>query len=133
MVVPVNKEPMNFGNFMEEAYGFSEAVKVGDTIYVSGQTAFGDDGTIAGLDDMKVQMRAAYAGIERALGMYGATMDAVVDETLFVTDMTAAVTVANEVRKEVYGGKFEMASTLCEIKALGSPQLLIEIKCTARV
>jgi enamine deaminase RidA (YjgF/YER057c/UK114 family) len=133
MVVAVNKEPKNFGNFMEEAYGFSEAVKVGDTIYVSGQTAFGDDGTIAGLDDMKVQMRAAYAGIERALGLYGATMEAVVDETLFVTDMTAAVTVANEVRKEVYGGKFEMASTLCEIKALGSPQLLIEIKCTARV
>jgi 2-iminobutanoate/2-iminopropanoate deaminase len=129
----INKEPRNFGNFMEEAYGFSQAVKVGDTIYVSGQTAFGDDGVIAGLDDMQVQMRAAYAAIARVLGMYGASMAAVVDETLFVTDMNAAVTVAHEVRKEVYGGKFDMASTLCEIKALGAPQLMIEIKCTARV
>jgi hypothetical protein len=40
---------------------------------------------------------------------------------------------ALEVRKEVYGGKFDMASTLCEIKQLGAPELLIEIKCTARV
>ncbi len=129
----VEKDVRNFGSFVETLYGFSEAVKVGDTVYVSGQTAFGEDDSFDGEGDMAVQMRRAYANIERLLGMYGASMRAVVDETLFVTDMTAAITVAGDVRNEVYGGRFELASTLCEVSALGAPQLLVEIKCTARV
>ena len=129
----VEKDVRNFGNFVETLYGFSEAVKVGDTIYIAGQTAFGEDDSFDGEGDMAVQMRRAYSNIERLLGMYGASMQAVVDETLFVTDMAAAITVANDVRKEIYGGRFELASTLCEVSGLGAPQLLVEIKCTARV
>ena len=60
--MPATKEPCYFGNFMEEVYGFAEAVKVGDTIYVSGQTAFMDDGSIDGVGDMGTQMARAYAG-----------------------------------------------------------------------
>lgn len=130
--MPAKKETHTFGNFMEEVYGFAQSVKVGDTIYVAGQTAFQDDGSIDGEGDMATQMRAAYRGIERALGGLGATMDDVIDETLFVTDVNAASGCALEVRKEVYGGRFELASTLCQVAALGAPQLLIEIKCTAR-
>ena len=127
------RQTHNFGTFIEDVYGFSEAVKVGDTIYVSGQTAFMDDGSIDGEGDMAAQMRRAYANIARALDALGGSMDDVVDETLFVTDMAAAIGVAHEVRKEAYGGRFEMASTLCQIQALGAPQLLVEIKCTARI
>jgi 2-iminobutanoate/2-iminopropanoate deaminase len=125
------KEVVNFGNFMEEAYGFAQAVKANDTIYVSGQTAFTDEGTIEG--DMAGQMRSAYANISRVLGLLGATMDDIVEETLMVTDVEAAVTVAQAVRSEAYGGKFELASTLCEVKGLGSPEILIEISCVAVV
>ena len=128
-----DKEVRNFGNFMEDAYGFAQAVKVGDTVYVSGQTAFRDDGTVAGVGDMETQMREAYANIARVLDMFGTDMDHVVDETLFVTDVMAAAMVAHQVRKDVYGGRFEVASTLCQIQALGAPELMIEIKCTARV
>ena len=131
--MPATKEPCYFGNFMEEVYGFAEAVKVGDTIYVSGQTAFMDDGSIDAVGDMAAQMTRAYAGIERALERFGASLADVVDETLFVTDMNAAVGVAGEVRHRVYDGRFELASTLCQVQALGAPELLIEIKCTARV
>ena len=129
----MKKEPVKLGNFMEEAYGFSQAVKVGEVIYVSGQTAFKADGTIEGVGDMARQMRQAYAGISEVLGRYGADLDNVVEETLYVTDMNAAVTVAHDVRKEFYGPGFDVASTLCQVNALGSPELLIEIKCTAHV
>jgi enamine deaminase RidA (YjgF/YER057c/UK114 family) len=118
---------------MEEAYGFSQAVRVGDTIYVSGQTAMGDDFTAVGGDDMAAQMREAYAGVARVLAMYGAGVDDIVDEVLFVTDMMAAATCAKAVRGEVYGESFEVASTLIGVAALGSPDLMIEIKCVARV
>ena len=60
------KDARTFGNFMEEAYGFSQAVRVGDVIYVSGQTAMGDDFAAVGGDDMAAQMREAYAGVDRA-------------------------------------------------------------------
>jgi enamine deaminase RidA (YjgF/YER057c/UK114 family) len=118
---------------MEEAYGFSQAVRVGDTIYVAGQTAMADDFTAIGGDDMAAQMRAAYAAVVRVLETYDADMSNVVDEVLFVTDTMAAAMCAKAVRGEVYGESFEVASTLIGVAALGSPDLMIEIKCVARV
>jgi enamine deaminase RidA (YjgF/YER057c/UK114 family) len=125
------RKTVKFDDFMEQAYGFSQAVRVGDTIYVSGQTAFGDEG-IAGVGDMAVQMRAAYDAIARVLAELGAELADVVDETLFVTDTMAAATVAHAVREDVYGSGFPVASTLIGVQALGAPELMIEIKCTAR-
>ncbi len=127
------KDARSFGNVMEEAWGFSQAVRVGDAIYVSGQTAAADDFTAIGGDDMAEQMRAAYASVTRVLAMFGAQMSDVVDEVLFVTDMMAAVTCGQTVRREVYGGSFDVASTLIGVAALGSPDLMIEIKCVAHV
>ena len=120
-----------FGNFMEEVYGCAQAVRRGDAVYVAGQTAMGDDGSVAGPGDMAVQMRQAYLGIGRALAQVGAGFPDVVEETLFVTDVMAAATVAADVRREFYGPDFPVASTLVEVRALGSPELVIEIKCTA--
>jgi enamine deaminase RidA (YjgF/YER057c/UK114 family) len=118
---------------MEEAYGFSQAVRVGDVVYIAGQTAMGDDFTAIGGDDMAAQMREAYAGVARVLATYGADMNNVVDEVLFVTDTMAAAMCAKAVRAEVYGEAFEVASTLIGVAALGSPDLMIEIKCVAHV
>jgi len=127
------REARSFGNAMEEAYGFSQAVQVGDTIYVAGQTAMGDDFAVVGGNDMATQMRAAYASVARVLTLFGAGMSDVVDEVLFVTDVMAAAMCAKSVRGEVYGDAFEVASTLIGVAALGSPDLLIEIKCVAHV
>jgi 2-iminobutanoate/2-iminopropanoate deaminase len=129
----MTKQAHRFGNFMEDVYGFAESVRAGDTVYVAGQTAFQDDGTIVGEGDMAAQMRQAYANIEKALAGVGATIGDVVEETLFVTDIDAASAVALEVRSGVYGSPIDVASTLCQVAALGAPQLLIEIKCTAKV
>jgi len=82
---------------------------------------------------MAAQMREAYAAVGRVLALYGADMSDVVNEVLFVTDTVAAATCAKEVRGEVYGDAFEVASTLIGVAALGSPDLMIEIKCVARV
>jgi enamine deaminase RidA (YjgF/YER057c/UK114 family) len=127
------KEFVKLGNFMEEVYGFAQAVKVGDTIHVAGQTAFMEDGSIDGPRDMATQMRRAYTNIAEVLGKLGATMDDVVEETLFVTDYMAAATVAKDVRKQFYGESFEVASNLIHIAGLGTPEMVIEIACVAKV
>lgn len=121
-----------FGTPVEERYGFAQAVRAGDTVYVSGQTAFASDGVTAP-GDMRAQMRAAYDGVARALAVFGGGLGHVVDETLFVTDMPAAVAVAADVRRDAYGGRPAVASTLIGVAALGSPDLLVEIKCVARL
>jgi enamine deaminase RidA (YjgF/YER057c/UK114 family) len=117
---------------MEEAWGFAEGVKVGDTVYVSGQTGYDENFQIA-VGDMDAQMRQAYATIAVVLDSLGATMADVVDETLFVTDVMAAATCGLAVRTQAYGGPPRVASTLVEVQALGSPDMMVEIKCQARV
>jgi len=117
----------------EKEYGYAQAVKVGDTIYLSGQVSHDDKGTIVGRGDMEAQMRQAYANIQKVLAQYGATMDNVVDEVLFVTDMDAAFSAAVKCREEVFSGTPVVASTIVQIQRLAFPELMIEIRCVARV
>jgi len=87
VILSINKETMSLGVPWEKEYGYSQAVKVGDTIYVSGQVAHDDNSKIVGSGYMEAQMRQAYSNIHKVLAQYGATMDNIVDEILFTTDM----------------------------------------------
>jgi 2-iminobutanoate/2-iminopropanoate deaminase len=60
VILSINKETMSLGMPWEKEYGYSQAVKVGDTIYVSGQVAHDDNGKIVGKGEMEAQMRQAY-------------------------------------------------------------------------
>ena len=129
----INKETKSFGVPWEKEYGYSQAVKVGDTIYISGQVSHDDKGDIVGLGDMEAQMRQAYTNIKKLLAQYGATIDNVVDEVLFVTDMDTAFAAAVKCRPEVFSGTPIVASTIVQIQRLAFPELLIEIRCVAKL
>ncbi len=131
--IGISKETITLGMPWEKEYGYSQAVKVGDTIYVSGQVSHDDEGNILGEGSMEVQMRAAYANIAKVLVQYGATMDNVVDETLFVTDIDTAFPARVKMKQEIFSGSPVLASTIVQIQRLAFPQLMIEIRCTARV
>jgi enamine deaminase RidA (YjgF/YER057c/UK114 family) len=131
--MPISKETQSLGMPWEQEYGYAQAVKVGDTIYLSGQVSHDDQGNIVGLGDMAAQMRQAYANIQKVLAQYGATMANIVDEVLFVTNMEAAFAAAVACRKEVFSGTPVVASTIVQIQRLAFPELLIEIKCVAKV
>jgi 2-iminobutanoate/2-iminopropanoate deaminase len=129
----ISKEAKNFNIPAEEQFGYSQAVKVGDTIYVSGQISHDEKGEIVGVGDMEAQTRQAYTNVQKLLAEYGAGIENIVDETLFVTDMEAAFAGAVECRKEIYSGKSAVAMTVVQIERLAFPELLIEIKCVAKV
>jgi enamine deaminase RidA (YjgF/YER057c/UK114 family) len=86
----------------EDDYGYPQAVKIGDTICVSGQLSHDDEGNViapAMLDaggkptdfsTMEEQMRAAYENATKILARFGATLDDIVEETLFVLDVDSA-------------------------------------------
>ena len=117
----------------EKEYGYAQSVKVGDTIYLSGQVSHDDKGNIVGRGDMEAQMRQAYANIQKVLTQYGTTMDNIVDEILFVTDMDNAFKAAVKCRHDIFSGSPVVASTIVQIQRLAFPDLLIEIRCVAKV
>jgi 2-iminobutanoate/2-iminopropanoate deaminase len=129
----ISKETKDLGMTWEKEYGYSQAVKVGDTIYLSGQVSHDDKGNIVGLGDMEAQMRQAWANVEKVLAQYGATIDNIVDELVFVTDMEAAFAAAVKIRPVVFRGRPVVTSTLIQIQRLAFPELMIEIKCIAKV
>ena len=127
------KDVKGFGLPWEESYGFAQAVKVGDTIYVSGQLGLDDQGNMI-YPTMETQMRQTYANAKKILSQFGATLENVVEEVLFVTDMETAFVAAGPVRKEAYASKTPaVASTIIVTPRLSLPTQLIEIKFIAKV
>ena len=141
-----NRETRALGMPWEETYGYAQAVRVGDTIYVSGQLSHDDAGNLVGpaplgahgevLDhaNMAVQMRRAYANAAKLLDRFCATLQHVVEEVLYVTDMDAAFAAAGPVRKQAYESEMPaVASTIVTTSRLAFPAQLVEIRLTARV
>ena len=82
---------------------------------------------------MEAQMRQAYVNIQLLLSQYGATIENIVDEILFVTDMDSAFASAVKCRKEIFHGTPTVASTIVQIQRPAFPELMIEIRCVAKV
>jgi 2-iminobutanoate/2-iminopropanoate deaminase len=129
----ISKEAKSLNMSWEKEYGYSQAVKVDNTIYVSGQVSHDDKGNIVGRGDMEVQMRQAYANIGKVLVQYRATMENIVEEVLFVTDMDAAFAARVKCRQEVFSANPVLASTIVQIQRLAFPELMVEIRCICRV
>ena len=127
------KDVKGFGLPWEESYGFAQSVKVGDTIYVSGQLGLDDQGNMI-YSNMETQMRQTYVNAKKILSQFGATLENVVEEVLYVTDMETAFAAAGPVRKEAYASKTPaVASTIVVTPRLSLPTQLIEIKFIAKV
>lgn len=111
---------------------FAQAVRVGNQLYLSGQVGIDASG-MAGAD-LPTQVELAYSNIQRVLGKFGATLDNLVDETWFVTDMQALMSQAEATygrRQQAFGRPPEVCQTVVEVRALLLAELKIEIKCVA--
>lgn len=111
---------------------FSQGVQVGNTLYLSGQV--GTDANGVAPADIVEQMKLAYGHVANVLGEYGASMDNIVDETWFVTDVSDCMAKVGDLfgaRAEVYGKNPEVCQTLIGVDALVDPSFHIEIKVVA--
>jgi enamine deaminase RidA (YjgF/YER057c/UK114 family) len=118
------------GGPWEAAAGYSRALVVGDSCWVSGTTDAGPDGRARHSGDAAAQVRASLEVIERALLEAGFELADVVRTRLFVTDMARSAEVL-----AVHGAVFRdirPATTIVEVSALIEPSLLVEIEAEAR-
>ncbi|AFY70371.1 Endoribonuclease L-PSP [Thalassoporum mexicanum PCC 7367] len=142
----IEKDIKNNGMPWEDSFGFVQAIKVGNMIHISGQFSHDDNGNIVGaapidnegniLDhsNMAVQMRQTYLNAKQILSHYGATLDHVVEEVVYVTSIDQVLAIAGEIRKEMYGTeKPQVCCTLLTTPRLAFPEQLIEIKFVAIV
>ncbi len=124
------KEARGLGMPWETEYGYAQAVRVGDTVWLSGQLGHDDKGALA--EGMEAQMRQTYANIGALLRAYGMTMDDVVEEVVYVLDTQAAFVARKKLGREVYPDPMQVASTLIGVVGLAIPGELVEIKIVAR-
>lgn len=113
----------------EDIVGYSRAVKIGNTIEVTGTVAIDDNGLLVGKNDAYAQTRYIIEKIEKVLKNAGATLSDVVRTRMFVTDIS---------RWQEYGkahGEFfatiKPCTSMIEVKGLIAPEYLIEIEATA--
>ena len=111
---------------------FSQGVQVGNTLHMAGQVGTGASG--AAPDSLVEQMKNAYQHVESVLKEFDCTMDNVVEETWFVTDMHECMTQVQDLfaaRQAIFRKPPEVAQTLVQVVALVDPSCKIEIKCVA--
>ena len=118
------------GGPWERSGGYSRAIVVDDTCYVSGTTDAGTDGHSAHPGDATAQTRAAFAIVERALSEAGFSLADVVRTRMYVIDVADASAVA-AVHGELFG-EIRPAATLVAVAALMEPTLLVEVEAEAR-
>ncbi len=117
------------GTQWESVVGYSRAVRVGNIIHVAGTTGLGPDGSLVGIGDPYAQTVQALKNIAGALEAAGAGLADVVRTRVFVTDISRWEAVGRA-HGEVFAN-IRPASTMVEVAALISPEMLVEIEADA--
>jgi len=106
-----------------EAY--SLGYKVGNLLWVAGQTPIGEDGKVVGLGDPRAQAESIYQRIGMVLKEAGATPRDVTMIRTFTTDMRYQPLI-RDIRAAFFGGH-KPASTSVQVVALAQPEFLLEV------
>lgn len=111
---------------VEKAYGYTHAVKIGNSIKISGAVSMDNEGNPTAIGNIEQQMKNCYADLEKILKHYGCTFDDVIKEDIFTTDM-AQMLEKSGYRAEIYKNGFPTGSWL-EVKGLALPEFMVEIE-----
>jgi enamine deaminase RidA (YjgF/YER057c/UK114 family) len=113
---------------MYDAFHFSQANRVGDTIWVSGQV--GIDDKLSPASGMAAQAQLAFEGLKRTLAAAGASLDGVVELMTFHIDLRGEMEAFAKVKDEYFPGDYP-AWTAVGVTQLALPELRVEIRAVA--
>jgi len=109
---------------------FAQVTKIGNQVYIAGQTSVDSDGNVVGKGDIEAQCRQVFVNLEKCLLSAGATFDDVVKINVFSTDLEAHRGVISKIRQE-YFSSGPVTSTTVQVSRLVDPVWLVEIEAIA--
>jgi enamine deaminase RidA (YjgF/YER057c/UK114 family) len=107
---------------------FSNCLRAGDTVYVSGQHAGSPQGAVGGTD-VFAQTEEALRRVLALVGAAGGSAGDIVKLTIYLTDMARRAEVSRA-RRAVFSEPMP-CSTLVGVNALVAPDLLVEVDAIA--
>ncbi|MEV8090713.1 RidA family protein [Streptomyces nigra] len=128
----VPHESYEYGVPWESAFGYSQAVRAGNTLYVSGQLSHDESGTFIGSGDFELQVRSTLQNLDRVLDHYGAARNQIVETTVLVKELRKHFDTVARLHAE-YCGENRPTSTVMGVSELALPQQLIEIGAVVRL
>ena len=123
------REEIRVPELAEPLSHFTDAVRAGNLLFVSGFVPVDGAGRLVGGDDVVAQVRQVFANLGAVLAAAGATFADVVKVTVYLTDIGDRARI-NPVRQEIFGDS-RPASTLVEVSALVVPGAKVEIDAVA--
>ena len=117
---------------MSRPRGYTHVAKVDNTVYIAGQVAVNQDGSIVGKGDAEAQVRQIWRNLEAAVKSVEGSLQNIVKTTTYVTSIEYGAAVRT-VREELYRSSNPPTSTLLVVQALASPDYMVEIEAIAVV
>jgi enamine deaminase RidA (YjgF/YER057c/UK114 family) len=118
---------------MAQPSGFTNVVKVGNTVYIAGQVSRDTSGNFVGVGDAEAQVRQVWKSLEAAVKAAGGDgLGNLVKTTTYITSIEYSAAV-RKVRDELFQSVNPPTSTLLVISELASPEYLVEIEAIASV
>lgn len=119
----------DFGVPWEDAASYSQGLRAGNLLFVSGQFSHDLDGNLLHADDFEAQATATFENLDRVLDRFDAKRSDIAEVNIFIVDLRANFEAAVAGARRYFDGHRPANNTI-GVDALAFPQQLVEVAAT---